>query len=253
MINANANIIPAYRNLGFTPLSLGDDLKCWIDASDLVNSVDKDVSDRIQNMLDKSGNSWDWTQSEGGKQPLWQVTDGGRIYFNGVDEFLDGAAGLSDVQSDSSGLITVVMRRASSNTNVISTFTNNGTQQGLRNAHLGASTHDIFLYSRDSTNTNQIQSTNSFNNNDIQVVQFASTGSGYKVIINGVEETLDVVSGSDDGMWIDSYTVDTIRMGSLYTTTETYYEGYALQWLYSAWSADNASNLSDFFMKKYGL
>jgi hypothetical protein len=98
----------------FNPISIGD-LKIWLDASDS-STITKDGSNRVSQWNDKSGNSYNQSQSTGGVQPLWIAADkNGLDVIDFVDErVMQQSSGFSSVSQPITIFAAAVMPKVNS-------------------------------------------------------------------------------------------------------------------------------------------
>lgn len=192
-------------------------LALWLDASRL-SLADLDP---VPTWTDQSGNGRHATQATTSKQPV-KVTVSGRQYvrFDGVDDLLTMSAAFD---SSTEGLVFAVL---------------------IPRASLASKT--LFASSDEATNTSQIQLISFHTGNETRIVQqnagdvadnvrggtalvtgtpccvmASSSGTAYRIVVNGTAETITVTGGANTGDWLgDTTGRDNASIGALKRLTE---------------------------------
>ena len=241
---------------GWTPALLGSKLILWLDGAD-ESSFTKDVSENVEEWRDLSGNSNHFGQTTGANQPVWDGTD--QVDFNGTDQWLvcDNNIGLNDEQGE-----VIFVGEGALNKNgpglIFQDTVNNkfNISPGYRVADdsVAAQVRGELV----------IQVSGSLVGNDDTIssattyISFAgSNGSAYYMYVNGVQKTIVVQSGSDNGDWNAEITAqDEVSIGRLNrSTTDVYYGGGVKAILYvdTPLTTTERTNLYSWLINQYGL
>jgi len=161
-----------------------------------------------------------------GNQPTYSASDAN---FNSKPSFtFDGVAdhltkNFANYRgSDSSGVVYIVVRPIGTG-NAQHLFSIADTAGVIFiNFKLQSLASNIFLVGG-SGGTKDIRSTNLLSTSATTVIALASTGTGYKIFHDGVSETLNLVTGTNDGDWIDTFSGnDNITINGLITNTSSF-------------------------------
>lgn len=132
--------------------------------------------------------------------------------------------------SDNSGVITFVVRASGTRVDALDSG-DEGSNYHFKTLYSGNRVLFDFFYSF----FNSIRGTTVISNNTPFIVSIASTGTAYKMFLNGATESFTVVAGSNDGKWYnDVPAFDNITIGALRVNVNTY---AAMTWVFSGYTA----------------
>jgi hypothetical protein len=127
------------------------------------------------------------------------------ITFNGSDHFLDGSDHIGDFTSDSQGEMVFVVKRDVDAGQYIIVFGNitdtNRLALLISSAGLVQIFHDAAAV---------WDSTKNIDDLDYHIISVSSDGTSYKIVVDGIEHTID--SGFDDGNWLSDLTTTSINI-----------------------------------------
>lgn len=220
------------------PADICTDLKAWWDFSDL-STIDKDGSDKISVVTDKSGNGFDLTQDAGASQPTWLSAD-----RNGLDTADFGSAGFMKAQWSNlsqphitGGACYMPPSSASNQDNVYDVYSSVGGDSG--GGFANDDTNALTIYSPSNTPTSSSGFTATW-------AYFVNTyGTSGDLRMNGVSKTTgDTGTTAYNGM-----TVNRHRSGSTYGDTI-----FGELFVYtSALSSANITSLETYLSDKWGF
>ena len=217
-------------SLGFNPLTDIAGLSLYLNKKNAT----------VSSWLDQSPNAYDFIQATGTKQPIISANS---VDFDGTDDSLEKT--IADVYSgDSSGIIFFS-----------GYFDNTTNNRFLTTCDEATAVNFVFFTVRTSgaigININKagvqdlITSTNVVANGAYYYGYIKSNGTSYEINLNGVVETLIIVAGSNSGNWFgDISGRDNIILGSVKTTTQTYYPCKINKVIYSN-AALSAAKIAD--------
>jgi len=195
---------------GFQPTDISG-LILWLDDPNVPSNIIEDGGNNVSQWTDISGNSNHFVQSTGADQPLRSGSD---ITFDGVSEFLQSDANIANFSSDTQGTLVFIGAPAAINDRPFSLVNDVNRRMFffLRNP-----SGRIESNLRDNTNPDtDAESTNSVSGNDQRLAVFRSTGTVYKIDLQGVSETVIITSGIDDGSWFSKAAgLTELRIGRL--------------------------------------
>lgn len=154
------------------------------------------------------------------------------LTFNGTNNYLSKSVS-GWRASDTSGIFISVFRIVSGGQ--INALTTADVGAGTQFTYSSVNTNSYrFIVRADATN-NSFRGSTVINDGSGRVIAHASTGSTYRININGNNETLTMIAGSNDGKWINLITGrDNINIGALiYGGTPIY--GY-IEWVFSGYA-----------------
>jgi len=156
------------------------------------------------------------------------IAGGRAIEFNGSDEYLRRV--VANWQSgDSSGSITAWVKRATlgSSSNIFSSSDTGGPNYFFMWRF--NSSNRIAIIQKNNDTTDQIEGSTAILADEWHHVAVVSTGSAYLLYVNGVLESLTVVTGANTGDWLaDTLNRDNIALGVLGQSTPIQYFGGVL-------------------------
>ncbi len=201
---------------GWTPAQLND-LVGWWDASDTTTITEVTG---VSNWADKSGNGNDFVQAVGADQPNYTgVGSSSLIIFDGVTENLFSSAlatQLEALSNKTSGTFCSVMKNV---TGVLNPgFSINQVADTNEYFYLYFGTDDkLYFHVRNGGAQTRWDSETVYADNTELIVTVTSTGSAWRIYVNGVDVTssgtFDI--GVDDGRWLSTIgTIDSCYLGA---------------------------------------
>ena len=219
---------------GITPFAskaaaLGDPLTNIVNSYGFLNawsSENLNISGTTTTAIDYLGEH-DLVNPAAGNQPTYSSSDSAfnnkpSLTFNGTTDYLYKA--VSDWRgSDSSGVFVGVYRLLTG-TNIFTLSTSDETLDttwGWRELQNSA----LFnFHLRSGGTSNQMRANDTLiSDTNAHVISGASTGSAYESVVDGVNNTIAVVSGTDNGFFLDSISGrDNVAIGGWIRNTKTY-------------------------------
>jgi hypothetical protein len=202
-----------WGGLGF-PATLSP--KLWLDATDL-NYLTLSGTDVIT-LGDKSGNGYDFPQATPANRPVIDsATNPTKITFTAANsEFLDGSDNIENFKSDTYFEYWTVVDVDLTNTEYLLGFSDQSFNQDYLILNIQSNGKCAFWAYTDGIN-NVVEVNNALNIGK-HVVGYIADGSSYKFIVDNVESGINVVLGSNIGLWIGDYTnknnLDKLTIGS---------------------------------------
>lgn len=222
----------------FTPASLGDKLKHWDEVDGLVvNSTTAngivDGSGNVSQLTDLSGNGTHWIQIPGGVSPtaVRPVLSSGKVVFTKAsNQGLYSPALLAAIGGDTQGEIIICYRKVSAINAYPFCFgvladTSKRSCFGIQ--EFGAADRSLILVDSGATADNL--SGQQFSETVFITHAFSSNGSAYKVVHEiqdeRAQETLSVVSGSNNGNWFADVVPDVMGLFCFLDGTDVFHSG----------------------------
>ena len=177
----------------------------------------------------------DLTNPAAGNQPTFNASSANfnskpSLTFDGTDDYLIKAV-TNYRGSDTSGVIIKVARHTSGGFFVGFSTADDGSANNY--FYTNYSSGRIRLTLRYSGTVNSVRGATVINGGTAFAVGYASTGSAYKLYVDGSTETNTLMSGADDGTWMNSSVDrDNLSIGSLqynsplYAGSEWVFSGY---------------------------
>lgn len=197
-------------------------LQAWWDAAD-ASTITKDGSNLVSAWTDKSGNSRDLAQATGTNQPTWtaSVLNGfPAIDFDGTDNYMISTTNLLTGTSGEVWMV-VVSDAVSSTLTAFSASDTAGDVNKFEFQPGNATTSRVQLNTYNASTNNAVRATTTtLANGTVYLVRFASSGTAWTVQVNGTDESLTAVVGSNTGDWFgDVAAIDNFVMGCVVDNT----------------------------------
>jgi len=168
--------------------------------------------------LDQSSNAFDFVQATGTKQPTISANS---VDFDGVDDFQEVLG--ANLLNDSSGIIFFSGYYDNASNNRIFASVDVSTNNELFHVQIQSSTGRVRLVIIQGGVNRTISVTNPITNGAYYYGYIESNGTSYEMSLNGVVETLIVVSGTNNGDWLaDVSNRDDLSLGSIMRPTPVY-------------------------------
>jgi hypothetical protein len=201
------------------------------------------------------GAAYDLANPSPDNQPTFNSSDTGAngypsLSFDGTTDYLINPVS-NWRTSDSSGLIVFVAKYISGRYYALTTTDNASTNYYLQQRVLA----NKFEFLIKGSGINDIYGSTDVNDGNYHVIAYASTGSEYKMFVDGALETINIQSGSNNGKWLSALIgTDSVAIGALYTPGITYSE---IDWVFSGYFpyVDDATciAISDILKTKYNI
>jgi len=219
-----SGISGAFGGSEWTPLSLGSSLVLWLSAED-VGGSDGSV---ISAWVSREGNSYLFHQNNLSKQPVLKTGANGIngysvVRFDGSDDLL---AYNGTLTTATDGVVVALIRLSSG----FAAY-----QTVLASCDVGASTRyfalrayedidprfAISIAQRDNDTAEDMYGNSEVTSDVPYVMSWISTGTEYRMRHNGVEQSVNIQAGANNGDWFgDTTQRDTVTLGALQRNTE---------------------------------
>ena len=164
----------------------------------------------VSSWLDQSTNAFDFVQATGSKQPTISANT---VDFDGVADVMSMVSS-DPFSADTSGIVFFSGIFDNTNQNRYLTYADGAVNNEYLEFQIFTD-GTIRLAVNNSGAFNDIRSTNTIPNEAYYFGYIKSTGAAYEISLNGVVETLNIVSGSNDGTWFgDLIGIDSISLGA---------------------------------------
>ena len=220
------------------------------------SSENLDISGTNTTLLDYSGEH-DLVNPAAANQPTFNASD---VAFDGKPSLTyDGTTdynykAVSNWRSgDSSGVMIGVYKTITGTFNI---FLMTGDESSNNYVAFNQLQVNSFRFTQKSVTSNTFNGTSNINDGAGHVTAYASTGSVYKGIVDGVDEVLTTLSGTDNGDWMDNSPTqrDNIVIGG-YITSATAFAN--IDWVMSGYlpyvSVANIIALQNELKTYYGI
>lgn len=248
LILSNENVIGAGSGNAFDPLNFNPHNYWDSDNVDVVSTTTTAKDYMLQH---------DLVNPAAGNQPSLNTEDSN---FNGKDSLSFDVSGdyltksISGYRaSDADGEIHTVVRTTSANISfgfsVTEIATNNNT------ISVGGATTTRYTFIRDTVNTAISDSLSTdLSLQGTMLLSLVSNGSNFRIFLDGVEKTVVMDLGLNDGKWFDSISVDTLTIGALLRLTNVFGTfDWAATGTFPLLSDVDRTTLMDGLKNRYGI
>lgn len=197
----------------------------------------------VSSWLDQSPNAFDFVQTTAPKQP---TISSNSVDFDGVDDFLNVST--LDALSDASGVLFFSNYYNSLDKNILFATSNNSVNDEYFEVRIHTD-GSIRLLVNNSGVFNDIRSTSLITNGSYFYCYIKSTGTSYEINLNGVVETLNISSGTNNGEWLgDLVSRDNLTIGANLRLTNVFGYNKSNKLIYSnaALTPLEISNINNF-------
>lgn len=226
---------------------LWDSKNSSVDGSGIYTQLDTGIvgGQTITNPTSSNAPSFNSADSDFNNKPVFD--------YDGIDDYFD-KSDPSVLEGYSSGAITAVVN--------VNNVSNNGVfaicQPGvLRCCGFRISSRAVQIYNLGTDTGNHLMTSSTLINTlETAVVTVASTGTEYKIIINGVESSFSA-SGTNDGAWMSDFgagLLNTVILGNIKVTVEIPFDGKIGEVAISEWrNLAYQQEIHSFLMSKYNI